>query len=109
VVRLDHRETLVKPGLTKPPVTTPDKTRKVRPSSPVDGPRAYLLDLMAELDRASISLRLGQTLKEAGLTQPEMADLLRVHKSAIEQFVSQKVKTSPFDRLEEWDQVTGTT
>jgi transcriptional regulator with XRE-family HTH domain len=75
----------------------------------VVGPRAYLLDLMAELDRAAISLRLGESLKAAGIKQPEMAELLRVHKSAVEQYVSPKVKTIPFDRLEEWGKLTGTT
>lgn len=90
-------------------MTTKTKSRKVRHSSPVDGPRAYLLDLMAELDRAAISLRLGESLKTAGIKQPEMADLLHVHKSAVEQYVSPKVKTVPFDRLDEWAKLTGTT
>jgi transcriptional regulator with XRE-family HTH domain len=91
-------------------VTVERKERKVRhrPSVVTDH-QAYLHSLMAELDRASISLRLGQSLTEAGITQQEMADLLHVHKRSVEDYVSPKIGTIPFDRLDEWAKATGTT
>jgi transcriptional regulator with XRE-family HTH domain len=91
-------------------VTLERKERKVRhrPSVVTDH-QAYLHSLMAELDRAAISLRLGQALQEAGITQQEMAELLHVHKRSVEDYVSPKITTVPFDRLDEWARIARTT
>lgn len=75
----------------------------------VNDHQAYLHELMAELDRAAISLRLRESLQTAGIRQHEMADLLHVHKRSIEDYVSPKVATVPFDRLDEWAKITGAT
>lgn len=72
-----------------------------------NGPRAYLAALMAELDRAAISLRLHDSLEKSGMTQQEAADYLHVHKRTVEDYVSSKKATVPFDRLEEWAAMTG--
>jgi DNA-binding transcriptional regulator YiaG len=69
----------------------------------------YLEGLMAELDRAAISIRMGQARDLAGLKQPEMADLLEVHFRTIQDWESPKKRVVPFDRLEEWARLTETT
>jgi transcriptional regulator with XRE-family HTH domain len=61
---------------------------------------------MAELDRAGISARMGQSLKQAGLTQPEIADLMLVHFRTVQEWVSPKRKVVPFDRIDEWARLT---
>lgn len=71
--------------------------------------QAYLDELMAQINRAAISQRLGESLKTAGLTQPEMADLLHVHVRSVEDYVSPRKSVVPFDRLEEWASHTRTT
>lgn len=71
--------------------------------------RAYLEGLMAELDRAAISQRLQQSRQRAGVTQEEMADILRVHVNSIQNYESVKQHSVPFDRLDEWAQITGVT
>lgn len=56
-------------------MTTHKKERKVRHRpSVVNDHQAYLHNLMAELDRAAISLRLGESLK---LASPEEVQALR--------------------------------
>lgn len=57
---------------------------------------------MAELDRAGISLRMGQSREAAGLTQPEIADLLHVHFRSVQDWESPRKHVVPFDRLGEW-------
>jgi transcriptional regulator with XRE-family HTH domain len=69
----------------------------------------YLAQLMGELDRAAISLRLAQARDEAGFTQPEMAELLIVHFRSIQNYESPKKHVLPFDRLDEWAKITGRT
>lgn len=91
-------------------MTTHKKERKVRHRpSVVNDHQAYLHNLMAELDRAAISLRLGESLKLAGITQQEMADLLQLHKRSIEDYTSPRISTIPLDRLDEWARITRTT
>lgn len=65
--------------------------------------------LMSEIDRAAISLRLAQARAEVGLTQSEMAELLTAHLRSIQNYESPKVHVIPFDRLEQWGQITGRT
>jgi transcriptional regulator with XRE-family HTH domain len=79
--------------------------RKVRTFSS-DG---YLVQLMGELDRAAISLRLAQARAEVALTQSEMAELLTAHLRSIQNYESPKKHVIPFDRLEQWAQITGRT
>ena len=67
----------------------------------------YLAQLMGELDRAAISVRLGQSRDEAGLTQPEMGELLSVHFRTVQNYESPKEHVVPFDRLDEWARITG--
>jgi transcriptional regulator with XRE-family HTH domain len=64
---------------------------------------------MAELDRAAISVRLRQARDDVGLTRPEMAELLTVHFRSIENYESPQKHVIPFDRLDEWAQITGRT
>src|SRR5207244_334826 len=86
------------------------KTRKVRHRpSVVSDHQAYLDELMAQINRAAISQRLGEALKTAGLSQREMGDLLHVHQRSIEDYVSPKKPVVPFDRLDEWASHTRTT
>lgn len=63
---------------------------------------------MGELDRAAISVRLQQSREEAGLTQPEIGELLRVHWRTVQDWESPKKRNVPFDRLDEWAAITGT-
>ena len=84
---------------------TPYADRKVRTFSR-DG---YLAHLMGEIDRAAISLRLAQARAEVGLNQAEMAELLTVHFRSIQNYESPKRHVIPFDRLDQWAQVTGRT
>jgi transcriptional regulator with XRE-family HTH domain len=69
----------------------------------------YLAQLMGEIDRAAISVRLAQARAEVGLTQSEMAELLTVHLRSIQNYESPKMRVVPFDRLEQWAQLTGRT
>ena len=82
-----------------------NKLRKVH-TFRADG---YLAQLMGELDRAAISLRLAQTREEVGLKQPEMAELLSVHFRSIQNYESPRMHVIPFDRLDEWARITGRT
>jgi transcriptional regulator with XRE-family HTH domain len=79
------------------------KTRKDRTFR--SGP--YLARLMAELDRAAISTRLGESREQAGLTQPEIADVLHVHWRTVQNWESPRDSAVPWDRLDEWAQITG--
>lgn len=83
--------------------TVTKRTRKVR-TFRRDG---YLAQLMGELDRAAIGLRLRQAREEAGLSRPEMAELLTVHWRTIQNYESPKEHVVPFDRLDEWARITG--
>jgi DNA-binding transcriptional regulator YiaG len=71
--------------------------------------RAYLERLMGELDRAAICQRIGQAREEAGLTQPELADLLQppVHWRTIQTWESVRSPRVPWDRLDEIARITG--
>jgi transcriptional regulator with XRE-family HTH domain len=84
---------------------TATKTRNVRTFSSA----AYLTGLMAELDRAAISVRLAESREQAGLTQDEMADLLGVHFRSVQNYESAKVDRIPWDKLDEWARITGRT
>ena len=65
---------------------------------------------MAELDRAAISLRIAEARdKRAGLTQPEIAEILSVHWRTIQDWESPKNSTVPWDRLGEIAEATGVT
>lgn len=65
---------------------------------------------MAELDRAAISVRIAEARdKRAGLTQPELADILDVHWRTIQDWESPKNGTVPWDRLGEIADATGVT
>lgn len=72
---------------------------------------SYLEGLMAELDRAAISIRMGQSREQAGLTQPEIADLLHppVHFRSVQDWESPRKRVVPFDRLDEWARLTKST
>ena len=80
--------------------TIPRKERTLRS----DG---HVAQLMAELDRATISDRLGRAREEAGLTQTEMAELLSVHWRTVQNYESPKENVVPFDLLDEWARITG--
>lgn len=82
---------------------TSNTPRKVR-TFPGDG---YLAQLMGEIDRAAISLRLAQARAEVALSQSEMAELLTVHFRSVQNYESPKKHVIPFDRLEQWAQITG--
>ena len=82
---------------------TANLSRKLR-TLPADG---YLAQLMGELDRAAISVRLAQAREEVGLTQAEMAELLTVHFRSVQNYESPKKHALPFDRLDRWAQITG--
>lgn len=84
---------------------TATKTRTLRTFDSA----GYLAALMAELDRAAISLRLAESREQAGLTQDEMADLLGIHFRSIQNYESPKVDRIPWDKLDEWGRVTATT
>ena len=65
---------------------------------------------MAELDRAAISLRIAEARdKRAGLTQPELADIIGVHWRTVQDWESPKNPTVPWDRLGEIAEATGLT
>ena len=64
---------------------------------------------MGEIDRAAISLRLAQARAEVALSQPEMAELLTMHWRSIQNYESPRMRVIPFDRLEQWAQITGRT
>jgi transcriptional regulator with XRE-family HTH domain len=67
----------------------------------------YLAQLMGELDRAAISVRLAQAREEVGLTQVELAELLQVHFRSVQNYESPRERRIPFDLLDRWAQVTG--
>lgn len=85
--------------------TVPSRT-PVRPGFR-SGP--YLEKLLAELDRAQISARIKQARDEAGLTQPELADLLQSHWRTVQEWENLKNGNVPWDRLDEIAQATGRT
>jgi transcriptional regulator with XRE-family HTH domain len=66
----------------------------------------YLRGLLEDVDRAAISERMQRSMKEAGYTQDEIADLLHVSKRTVQTWVSQKIKTVPYDMLDEWAEAT---
>jgi DNA-binding transcriptional regulator YiaG len=69
----------------------------------------YLEELMTELDRAAISVRMGESRDQAGFTQPEIAELLHVHMRTVQDWESPKKRTLPFDRMDEWARLTKVT
>jgi transcriptional regulator with XRE-family HTH domain len=69
-------------------------------------PGGRISELMAELNRAEISGRLQLSREQAGLTQPEMAELLHVHVNTIQNWEN-PTKGVPFGRLNEWASVCG--
>jgi transcriptional regulator with XRE-family HTH domain len=64
---------------------------------------------MGELDRAAICARIQQAREEAGLTQPELADLLHVHWRTVQTWESVKQPRVPWDRLDEIARATDKT
>ena len=64
---------------------------------------------MAELDRASINARISQARTEAGLTQPELGEILSVHWRTVQTWENQKGGRVPWDRLDEIARATGRT
>lgn len=71
---------------------------------------AYVARLMAELDRAAISLRIAEARKQrAGLTQPELSELLEppVHWRTVQEWESPENGTVPWDRLDQIARITG--
>lgn len=64
---------------------------------------------MAELDRVEIARRIAQARKAAGLTQPELADILQVHFRTLQTWERGKKPVVPFDRLDEIAKATGAT
>jgi transcriptional regulator with XRE-family HTH domain len=69
----------------------------------------YVAQLMGELDRAAISLRLAQARVEVGLTQAELAELLSIHFRSVQNYESPRERRIPFDLLDHWAQITGRT
>lgn len=66
----------------------------------------YVAALMAELSRAAIAQRIATARKQAGLDQPELADLMHVHFRTIQDWESPKKQATPWDRLDELAAVT---
>jgi transcriptional regulator with XRE-family HTH domain len=69
---------------------------------------------MAELDRAAISVRLGQARDQAGIKQTELADALQrdgepLHFRTVQNYESPKNPRVPWDLLDQWATITGTT
>lgn len=69
---------------------------------------------MAELDRAAISVRLAESREQAGLTQEEMAEVLQrngtpLHWRTVQNYESPKIDRVPWDLLDQWARITGTT
>lgn len=64
---------------------------------------------MAELDRAAIAVRLSQARTEAGLTQPELADVLEMHPRSVQNYENPKLARVPFEHLGAWADATGVT
>ena len=62
------------------------------------------LDLMAELQKAEISARIRQSRLEAGLTQPEMAELLDVTLRTYQNYEGDRV---PWDLMGRISDITG--
>lgn len=74
---------------------------------------AYLQELMEELDRAAISVRLAESRANARLSQPEMAELLQrggepLHWRTVQNYESPKNDRVPWDLLGQWAEATGT-
>jgi transcriptional regulator with XRE-family HTH domain len=66
----------------------------------------YLENLLAELNRAEISARIKQARTHAGLTQPELGEVLQVHWRTVQGWEG---KVVPWDRLDEIARATGKT
>lgn len=66
----------------------------------------YVAALMAELSRAGIAQRISAAREQAGLTQPEFAELMRVHYRTVQDWESPKKQATPWDRLDEIAAVT---
>lgn len=79
----------------------------------------YLRSLMAELNKAEISARMkaarkattitGDDGRRSKLTQPAMGELMTMHSRSIQDWENPKHPTVPWDRLDEWAQITGVT
>lgn len=73
----------------------------------------YVANLMAELSRAGIHERIQQARVEAGLSQEELADLLKTHTRSVQNWESKtpskpgKKLIVPWDRLDEIATATG--
>lgn len=67
----------------------------------------YVAALMAELSRAAIAQRIATARKQAGLSQPELAELMRVHYRTVQDWESVKKDATPWDRLNEIADVSG--
>ena len=85
--------------------TVPSRT-PVRPGFR-SGP--YLEKLLAELDRAQINARIKLARDEAGLTQPELGEILSVHWRTVQTWEDLKGGRVPWDRLDEIAKATGRT
>ena len=66
----------------------------------------YVAALMAELSRAGIAQRIAAAREQAGLTQPELAELMHVHYRTVQDWESTKKQATPWDRLDEIAAVT---
>jgi transcriptional regulator with XRE-family HTH domain len=62
---------------------------------------------MAELSRAGIAQRIATAREQAGLSQPELADLMHVHYRTIQDWESPKKQVTPWDSLDDIAQITG--
>jgi transcriptional regulator with XRE-family HTH domain len=67
----------------------------------------YVAALMAELSRAGIAQRIATAREQAGLTQPELAEVMHVHYRTVQDWESPKKQATPWDRLDELAAVTG--
>lgn len=67
----------------------------------------YVAALMAELSRAGIAQRIATAREQAGLSQPELADLMHVHYRTIQDWESPKKQVTPWDSLNDIAQITG--
>ena len=85
------------------PVAT--ETRKVRSFRGGE----YVAALMAELSRAAIAQRIAAAREQAGLTQPELGELMHVHYRTVQDWESLKKPATPWDRMDELAAVTGVT
>jgi len=65
-----------------------------------------MLAQMAEIEREAVCARIARARKEAGLTQPEVADLLGLSLRSYQDYESFRV---PFRRLDQIADILGTT